>query len=189
MKHDIAAADPVKDIGRVLKKVRFERDLTLDKVSEMTGVSKTMLGQIERGVSVPTVSVLWKIAKGMRLSLSALFSEDMQEYEAVNIKKDLKPVHDEADRMILYNVFPFDPVNGFEYFFIELLPGAVHKSDAHEESVEEFIVVTEGTLTLTVGSQQFTLEAPSKISFRSNVPHGYANYGDTKVVFQNIMKY
>lgn len=181
--------DPAKEIGRVLKRVRFERNLTLDNVSDMTGVSKTMLGQIERGVSVPTVSVLWKIAKGMHISLSALFNEDLQEYEAAHITRDMKPIYDENDQMILYNVFPFNPVNGFEYFYITLLPGVVHTSEAHRDMAEEFVVVTEGTLTLTVGQQTFQLEAPSKISFMGNIKHSYANYGKEKVIFQNIMKY
>ena len=57
--------NPVKDIGPKLKKVRFDRGLTLDNVAEMTGVSKTMLGQIERGESSPTVATLWKLAGGL----------------------------------------------------------------------------------------------------------------------------
>lgn len=181
--------NPAEKIGRILKNVRFERGLTLDNVSEMTGVSKTMLGQIERGMSIPTVSVLWKIAKGMKLSLSALFYEETAEYTAVNIKQDLQPVFDEDGKMILYNVFPFSPVNGFEYFYIVLLPDTVHNSEPHRDSVEEYIVVTQGTLTLTIDTQTFTLKAPSKIHFRSNVPHSYANYEEEEAVFQNIMKY
>jgi len=179
----------IKKIGRVLKKIRLDQNLTLDNVSDMTNVSKTMLGQIERGVSIPTVSVLWKIAKGMKISLSSLFNDDTQEYEVTNIKKDLQPVFDEKSKMILYNVFPFNPVNGFEYLYIILQPNTIHHAEAHRNYVEEYIVVTQGTLTLTVGIQHFILEAPSKIKFQANVPHSYANYGEIDVIFQNIMKY
>ena len=72
MKYDKDTYDPITEIGKVLKKIRRERALTLDNTAELTGVSKTMLGQIERGVSVPTISVLWKIAKGLQLSFSTL---------------------------------------------------------------------------------------------------------------------
>lgn len=189
MTQDISVHDPVKDIGKMLKRIRFERNLTLENVSAATGVSKAMLGQIERGASNPTISVLWKIAKGLQISLSTLFNEPVQQYTAVNILQDLKPVYDEDDKMILYNLFPFNPVNGFEYFYIILQADAVHHSDPHCKSVEEYVVVTEGALTLTIGSQQFTLTAPAKINFHSNVPHTYANYTKEPVVFQNIMKY
>ena len=62
--------DPSQNIGLVLKEVRFKRGLTLDEASKLTGVSKAMLGQIERGESVPTISTLWKISTGLKLSFS-----------------------------------------------------------------------------------------------------------------------
>ncbi len=181
--------DPAKEIGKILKRIRFDRNLTLDNVAAMTGVSKTMLGQIERGVSVPTISVLWKIAKGLHLSLSTLLSEPEPQYQAVNILQDLQPLYDEDNNMILYNLFPFNPLSGFEYFYIILKPGVEHHADAHRNIAEEYVVVTEGTLTLQVGPQVFTLEAPAKINFRADVAHCYANKTDYPVIFQNIMKY
>ncbi len=190
MTHQIInAEDPAKDIGKILKKIRFDRDLTLDNVAALTSVSKTMLGQIERGVSVPTISVLWKIAKGLQISLSTLLNEPTQQYEAVDIIHDLKPIYDEDGKMILYNIFPFNPLSGFEYFYIILEPGAQHSSEAHRNITEEYVVVTEGTLTLQVEHQTFTLTAPAKINFHANVYHQYSNATSSRVVFQNIMKY
>ena len=181
--------DPTREIGKVLKKIRFERELTLDNVSALTGVSKARLGQIERGVSIPTVSVLWKISKGLQISLSTLLNDQVQDYKAVEIMKDLKPVYDENKQMILYTVFPFNPVNGFEYFYIILQPGAKHPSEPHRSASEEYIIVTEGTLTLQLEQQVFTLAAPAKINFHANISHCYENRTDKNVVFQNIMKY
>ena len=185
----LSEEDPAKEIGKTLKKIRFDRELTLDNVSMMTGVSKTMLGQIERGTSVPTVSVLWKIAKGLQVSLSTLLNEQPVQYKAVNILNDLQPVYDEDNKMVLYNVFPFNPLNGFEYFYIILKPGANHQSAPHRSVTEEYIVVTEGTLTLQVEQHTFTLEAPAKINFHASVHHAYINNTDQDVIFQNIMKY
>ena len=51
-------------IGEKLKSIRMARTLSLDDTAALTGVSKPMLGQIERGQSVPTVTTLWKIAAG-----------------------------------------------------------------------------------------------------------------------------
>ena len=57
-------------IGEKLKSLRTTRTLSLDDVSALTGVSKPMLGQIERGQSIPTVTTLWKIATGLKTPLS-----------------------------------------------------------------------------------------------------------------------
>ena len=67
-------------IGEKLKSLRTTRTLSLDDVSVLTGVSKPMLGQIERGQSIPTVTILWKIATGLKTPLSAFLEEPQTEY-------------------------------------------------------------------------------------------------------------
>ena len=166
--------DPTSNIGSVLKRVRFERGLTLEETSNLTGVSKAMLGQIERGESNPTISVLWKISAGLKISFSEILGSEESNYEAVSIDK-IKPVYESDGKMILYDVFPFNPLSGFEYFYIKLLPGAHHTSPPHQSSTEEYIVVTEGTLSMTVGEQAFELAAPAALKFNSNVVHIYSN--------------
>lgn len=47
-------------ISENLRQIRKEKKLSLDSMAEQTGVSKSMLGQIERGESSPTVATLWK---------------------------------------------------------------------------------------------------------------------------------
>ncbi|WP_303702575.1 helix-turn-helix domain-containing protein [Megasphaera massiliensis] len=69
----LSEEDPAKEIGKTLKKIRFDRELTLDNVSMMTGVSKTMLGQIERGTSVPTV--------GFHTPNDGVHDDDNQQYD------------------------------------------------------------------------------------------------------------
>ncbi len=180
--------DPSLNIGSILKKVRFERSLTLEEASNLTGVSKAMLGQIERGESTPTISVLWKIATGLRISFSELLGSESNNYEAIAIDQ-IEPVYESQGKMILYDVFPFNPISGFEYFFIKLLPGAEHTSTPHYNSTEEYIVVTKGTLLMTVGDQRFELTAPAALQFKANMAHTYSNPYATEVILQSIVKY
>lgn len=180
--------DPTYNIGFVLKRVRFERGLTLEETSSLTGVSKAMLGQIERGESNPTISILWKISTGLRISFSELLGSETNNFEAVSIE-DMEPVYESDGKMILYDVFPFNPVSGFEYFYIKLLSGAKHVSAPHQNSTEEFIVVTKGTLEMFVEDQVFKLTAPAALSFKSNKNHTYSNPYDEEVILQSIVKY
>ena len=55
-----------------LRSLRQSLHLSLSEVSERTGVSKSMLGQIERNESSPTISTLWKIATGLQVSFTSL---------------------------------------------------------------------------------------------------------------------
>lgn len=180
--------DPTKNIGSVLKQVRQERELTLEDTAKLTGVSKAMLGQIERGKSNPTISVLWKIATGLKVSFSELLVADEESHDLIDINS-IKPIFESNDKMVLRDIFPYDPMTGFEYFFISMLSGGNHVSSPHTKSTEEHIVVTKGSLRLTVDGKVYDMHAPSAIKFKSNLEHSYSNPFEEEVIFQSIVKY
>ena len=72
-------------IGERLRVIRTNMNLSLDETAKLTGVSKPMLGQIERGQSVPTITTLWKIATGLKKPLSSFLDNRQTEYDMVNI--------------------------------------------------------------------------------------------------------
>ena len=59
-------------IGDNLKRLRGRMGLSLSEVANMTGVSKTMLSQIERSESTPTISTIWKISNGLNVKFDTL---------------------------------------------------------------------------------------------------------------------
>ncbi|CAK7057251.1 MAG: HTH-type transcriptional regulator SutR [Desulfovibrio sp.] len=176
------------NIGAVVKRVRLERGLSLDETARLTGVSKAMLGQIERGESSPTVSTLWKISTGLRITFSALMGTPSATYSPVSIDS-MQPMQEEGGAMLLYDVFPFDPAAGFEIFTIRLKPGCRYESPSHTNVAEEYVIVTAGAMELTLGDQAFTLRNGMAIKFRGDEPHIYANPFAEEAVFQNVIRY
>jgi transcriptional regulator with XRE-family HTH domain len=175
-------------IGNKLKDIRNKRDLSLEEVAKLTGVSKAMLGQIERGKSNPTVSTLWKIATGLKISFSLFIDENQEDLKVIN-QKDITPVIEDNDRMKLYPIFPFDANKGFEIFTIELEPDCNHVSTPHNEGVEEYIIVTEGEIEIDINNKIFKLQKGNSIRFMANCPHSYKNINQGRSVFQNIILY
>ena len=175
-------------IGNKLKDIRNKRNLSLDEVTKLTGVSKAMLGQIERGQSNPTVSTLWKIATGLKVSFS-LFIEEKQDDLKVIDQSDISPIIEDNNRMKLYPIFPFDANKGFEIFSIELEPGCNHISTPHNDGVEEYIIVTEGEIEININDEIFILQKGSSIKFMANSPHTYKNVNQDRAIFQNIILY
>lgn len=70
----------------------------------MTGVSKAMLGQIERGESSPTVTTLWKIATGLQVSFSSLLHNGETEVSVVE-KKEVIPIVEEDGHIEYFQSF------------------------------------------------------------------------------------
>ena len=63
-----------------LKRMRLSKNMTLDQVSEQTGVSKSMLAQIEKGTANPSLGVLGKITSGLRIEFQELIEPPRQDF-------------------------------------------------------------------------------------------------------------
>jgi transcriptional regulator with XRE-family HTH domain len=175
-------------IGNKLKDIRNKRKLSLDEVTKLTGVSKAMLGQIERGQSNPTVSTLWKIATGLKVSFSLFIDENQDDLKVID-QNDISPIIEDNNRMKLYPIFPFDANKGFEIFTIELEPDCNHISTPHNDGVEEYIIVTEGKIEININDKKYILQKGNSIRFMANSPHSYKNINQDRSVFQNIILY
>ena len=182
-------ADNINEvIGKNLKKLRKEKDLSLDKVSELTGISKSMLGQIERGESSPSVSTLWKISTGLKISFTALMTADNQEAEVIN-NRAVTPLMDESAAFQLFSVFPFEPGRNFEILHIDMQPGAISHSAPHEQGTEEFTLVYEGELTLHLQDKIYQIPAGHSIRYHADQEHCYENRTDMPIQVCMVIYY
>ena len=59
-------------VAKNIKRLREERNLSMDQLAKLSGVSKSMLAQVERGDGNPTLSTLWKLSNGMKVPFDAL---------------------------------------------------------------------------------------------------------------------
>lgn len=176
-----------KHIATTLRTLRRERGWSLDKTAEETGVSKAMLGQIEREESSPTIATLWKIASGFRTSFSS-FIEDTP--DATEIRSgSAQQLHPSDQKILVTPIFPFDKQFNFEVFIIELLPGCVHLSPPHKHGVVEHIIVTSGCLEVLVEGKWRKLSAGEGLRFDANQEHGYRNLLSDTAVFHDIIHY
>lgn len=175
-------------ISANLKRIRKEKKLSLDLAAEMTGVSKSMLGQIERGESSPTVATLWKIATGLHISFTSLLETEEAEIQMIS-QRDLHPLLSDGGKFRLYPFFPYDESRRFEMMSIDLDPGSRSESVPHEDGTEEYAIVFQGTLKVTVGEQEYMVEAGNGIRYKANQAHIYENPGNTPLKLCMVIYY
>lgn len=181
-------SEPVNTIGERLKEIRTSRSLTLEDAAKATGVSKPMLGQIERGQSVPTITVLWKIATGLKVPLSSFLEQPQAEYTVAGMEQTNIITEDDG-RMIAYPLFPYDPIRNVEIFHIDFLAGCSHASERHDTGVEEYLLVQNGALQLILNGQEITVREKQAIRFKADIPHSYCNPFDEPCAVYNIIFY
>lgn len=181
-------SEPTSMIGERLREIRTDMNISLDDTAKMTGVSKPMLGQIERGQSVPTITTLWKIATGLKVPLSAFLQERKAEYTVVGIDGK-EPVTEDEGRMRAYPVFPFDPIRSVEVFIIEFDPECRHASEKHNDGVEEYIMGLSGRLQMVINGKEVVIGKNEALRFCADVPHEYNNPFTEECSVYNIIFY
>lgn len=180
--------EPAANLAANLKRLREERRLSLDMVAESTGVSKSMLGQIERGESNPTLQTVWKIANGLRVSFSRLVDVPEPEAEVVSVGC-LKPILGDSGRFRVYPLFPYRESTRFEIMAVELEGGAFSASEAHAPGTVEYLLVAEGRIEIEVGGQRRSLRKGDSMRYRADQGHSYRNDGRKKCSFHMVMFY
>lgn len=179
--------DVNKIIAQNVKKLREKRKLTLDAASEITGVSRSMLAQIEKGDVNPTISVLWKIAGGYKVSFTSLLEQDLQ--SSVDVVPAAEPLNEDGGRYLNYPAFAFDENKGFETYRIVIKPQGSLQAQPHLQGAEEFITVFEGSVAITAGDKTYNLNTGDSIRFKADVPHAYYNGGSTDTVLSMLIYY
>lgn len=179
-----------KHIATTLKDLRQKKGWSLDKAALATGVSKAMLGQIEREESSPTIATLWKIATGFEASFSSFIEEiDSTSSEAMYRTGQVQAIHPDDKKIRVLPLFPFEPQLNFELFVIELLPGCEHLSPSHKDGVVEHVVVIQGNMEVLVDGEWQKLSKGEGIRFSANQPHGYRNLTPETATFHDIIHY
>jgi transcriptional regulator with XRE-family HTH domain len=171
-----------------LKRIRQEKKLSLDKLSELTGVSKSMLRQIEMGASSPTIATVWKISNGLKVSFTSLLSTPQPDTSVVQ-KTAITPLLEDNGKYRLYPIFPIEKDRRFEIYSIEIDKGGYLSAEAHPAGTQEFITAYQGELTVQVGDQEYRIAEGDSIRFRADRAHAYHNSGKGLAIINLVIHY
>jgi len=176
-------------VGQNIKRLRLRRNLSLEAVSKLSGVSRAMLGQVELGRSVPTINVVWKIAHAFDVPFSTLIATQQAEQMRVLRADQSKILFSASKNFSSRALFPFDGERRVEFYEIRLTGGSTEQAEAHVTGTTENLVVVKGTLEISVGDETQRLSAGDAIVFEADKPHAYHNVSKTEVVAYLVMSY
>ncbi|XDD49081.1 helix-turn-helix domain-containing protein [Leptospira sp. WS92.C1] len=172
-----------------LKLIRHTKGFSLDKLASRCGVSRAMLSQIEQGKSVPTISVLWKIANGLNVPFSELLKEKGTEGIIVMKAENTKVLFSSSKVFSSRALFPYNGNRKTEFYELILKPGGIEVAESHQSGTTENIVVVSGKLRLRVGEKVVELEPKDSVFFRADIPHEYSNPTDQETLMYLVMDY
>lgn len=182
-------AELAQSIGRNMRRLRIRHGYSLERLAHASSVSRAMLGQIELGKSVPTITLLWKVAKALDVPFSALNVDRESLPSQVLRASNAKILTSQDGSFTSRALFPHDRERKVEFYELELAPGKEERATAHAPGTMENLIVTSGEVEIVLGEESHRLKKKDAMLFQADVPHIYRNVSTEKALMYLVMSY
>ncbi len=167
------------DLGPKLKALRLENRLTLDQLAERSGLSKSMLSQIERGQTNATFATLWNVTSALHIDLSDLIGPGKSDESGPleHVAAHLTPAMKSADGLCTLRILSPAKLAGItEWYEIEVLAKGRLESAPHGKGCTEHLTCLSGQLVATSnGESTARLKVGDTVRYRADVQHAIEN--------------
>lgn len=158
-----------------LKEARRKRGLSLEAVANLSGVSRSMVSQIERGESSPTISTLWNLTRALQVDFAGLLEEaDGADHIEVLRATDVPAIDNMGQNCRIQILSPPEDAGGHEVYDIRFGPGGLLDSQPHTRGTREQLTVLEGALQVTSGVSVQDLRIGDTARYAADVTHSIA---------------
>ncbi len=171
-------------LGAKIRKLRQRRSLTLQDLSDLSGLSKSLLSQIENDASIPPIPTLVRIARALGVGIAGFFRQESSGERISLVRKHdrrkagLGPHH--RPEKLGYRYIPLAhplAVQHMEPFWVHFEARAESTGAFFQHPGEEFIYIQEGRLEFRAGDQSIIMEQGDSLYFESSIPHMVRNPG------------
>ncbi len=179
-----AAADPLSShLCRRLRQLRAGRGWSLDALATASGVSRSMLSQVERGQANPTLAVTFRIARAFGMSVGELVEAPGATTQVEVIRAEDRSYHYRSDRDCrIRTLSPLNLEKDVEFYEVQLKEGGALRSAAHFAGTREFLTVQTGKIRVKSGNDTEELNRGDSASYRADVPHAIVNIGKSQAL-------
>lgn len=166
-----------------IRGLRATRRWTLDQLASKSGVSRSMISQIERQAVNPTFNIAYRIAQAFGVSLGELVDDPKQPQEIDVIHADDEAYHfvDDDDCRIR-TLYPLHLEKDVEFYELKLNPGHALESTPHLPGTREFLTVHAGELQVKSGETLEILKPGDSAHYAADVSHSIRNVGDIEAI-------
>jgi transcriptional regulator with XRE-family HTH domain len=166
-------------VAENIHRIRKSKKLSLERTAALSGVSRSMLGQIERGEANPSVAILGKLAAALKVSPEELLAWDDFAPLLPIRELDTRPVRLDGGKALLRPSFPYDAKTGVETFFLDLYISARYAPDPSVPGCICHATVLSGEVVLTAQDTVFQLLERDALRFAADQPYSLENVSNS----------
>ena len=165
-------------LGRTVQRLRKAYNLSLSELSEQSGVAKSIISQIERNETNPTLATIWRLAQALDVSIEkVLHGNEDEPFVEKSSRGDTPILMSDDGRCRLAIIGWIKTVEWLQWYDFRAEPGGVLESDAHQRGSIECLSVIEGELEVEVSGRRERARAGDTLRYRCDRPHLIRNCG------------
>ena len=168
-------SDNTLEIGKCIKKARLNQGLTIRELAEKTGLTSSMLSQIERDLANPSINTLKTISIELNVPIYKFFQSDETENRELVVRKNERKTIGNPQRNLSYELLTPDTRGNIEFVFARFVPCGDETAVSLSHEGEETGLVISGKIDVFVDEIKYTLDEGDSIRIPSNATHYWIN--------------
>ena len=161
-----------------LKEARRAKGLSLEAVANLSGVSRSMVSQIERGESSPTISTLWNLTRALQVDFAGLLDSEKAHDRIDVIRAEEAPtIENMGEGCRIRILSPPEEAGHHEVYELIFTEGGALRSHPHTRGATEQLTVISGEVLVTSGNAESTLSQGDTARYAADVPHSIQSAG------------
>ncbi len=159
-------------LGKTVQRLRKAYNLSLSELAEQSGVAKSIISQIERNETNPTLATIWRLSQALDVSIERVLASGVDEpFIDKSTRADTPLLVSDDGRMRLTIVGWIKTVEWLQWYDVQADPGGVLESDAHQRGSVECLSVLEGEFQVEIGDTIQTAKAGETLRYRCDRQH------------------
>lgn len=176
-------------VAENIKRIRKQQKLSLERTAAEAGVSRSMLGQIERGEANPSVAILGKLAAALKVPVEEFFRNDGFEPLRVFRELDHLPTRLDGGKVLLRESVPYEEATGLESAFLDIYISGCYRPEPAVTGCVCTLTLFSGTALLTVEEETWELLERDALRFPADQSWTLENRGNATVRAGLLLQY
>ena len=159
-------------LGKTIQRLRKAYNLSLSELAEQSGVAKSIISQIERNETNPTLATIWRLSQALDVSIErVLATSDEEPFIQKSTRSDTPILVSDDGKMRLAIIGWIKTVEWLQWYDVTSEPGGVLESEAHQRGSVECLSVLEGAFEVEIAGEVQTARAGETLRYRCDRPH------------------
>jgi XRE family transcriptional regulator, regulator of sulfur utilization len=166
-------------LGKTVQRLRKAYNLSLSELSEQSGVAKSIISQIERNETNPTLATIWRLAEALDVSIErVLQAAEDEPFLEKSTRADTPILVSDDGKCRLAIIGWIKTVEWLQWYDFSADPGGALESDAHQRGSVECLSVLEGEIEVEVAGVTERAGAGETLRYRCDRPHVIRNVSE-----------